>query len=440
MEEIQVSVTQLTGAVNSVLDQLRGFETRIVQIEQYGGRNAIESMVKQLDSIGNKIKQMEDRNSIGISTQSSVHKEPLRGPNTESELREIAKLPDPVKEIQVFEGNPTQYVSWVHNIETVLKDYEIVRGKPLYRAILQHIRQKIRGKADAALVSYNIFDGEWEEIKRVLSLHYADKRDIRTLEHQLNSLKQGSSRVDDFYATVNHQFSLIINKIRCEAYSCETADALVGTYRDRALDVFVRGLSGDLSRLLIIQKPKTLPEAYSACLEMQNLNFRNSSVHIQASNMISAPVHYNFNSDKVPSPSGNNFDKYPNTMSRYGQQQLTRFPNNRSSHGQQRNSSWVPSFRSRQSHPPPRPTGPKPPVKMELGSVQTGNVNYMNRPNNPFKREASDSHNYPLKQQRLHHAIADASVNVDEPSTSGSIEAEQEGNFMLGASFPAYHT
>lgn len=440
MEELQVSVTQLTGAVNSVLDQLRGFETRIVQIEQYGGRDVIESIATQLSSIGNKIKQIENRNPNDITIQSPSSKEPLRGPNTESELRDIAKLPDPVKEIQVFEGNPVQYVSWVHSIETVLKDYEIVRGKPLYRAILQHIRQKIRGKADAALVSYNIFDGEWDEIKRVLSLHYADKRDIRTLEHQLSSLKQGNSRVDDFYATVNHQFSLIINKIRCETYSCETADALVGTYRDRALDVFIRGLSGDLSRLLIIQKPKTLPEAYSACLEMQNLNFRNSSVHVQAANMISAPVHYNFNSDNVPSPSGNNLDKYYNNRSRYGQQPVNRYPNNRTAYGQQRNSSWVPSFRSRQSQPPPRPTAPKPPVKMELGSVQTGNVNYMNRPNNPFKREASDSHNYPWKQQRLNHVIADAPVNVSEPNTSGSVGAEQEENFMSGASFPAYHT
>lgn len=420
MEELQVSVTQLTGAVNSVLDQLRGFETRIVLLEQYGGRQAIESVIGQLGSIENKIKQIETRNLYErINTEPSIAIQPLRGPNTELELKEISKLPDPVKEIQVFDGNPVQYVSWVHCVETVLKDYEIVRTKPLYRAILQHIRQKIRGKADSALVSYNIFDNDWAEIKKILSLHYADKRDIRTLEHQLNQLKQGSSRIDDFYANVNHQFSLIINKIRTESYSSETADALVGTYRDRALDVFVRGLSGDMSRLLMIQKPKSLPEAYTACLDMQNINWRSSSVHVRAPNTVSAPVPYDFNTDRrPPMPFKNKFsyDKRGSIQSRQNS-----WGNNR-------------SFRQYQPS-----TGQNTPIKMELGSEQR-HVNYMNQPNsNPFKREA-DSENFRIrKQQKFNHIVTAVTENNEEPSCSKSLNHTEE-NFMTGASFPAYHT
>lgn len=114
----------------------------------------------------------------------------LCGPRSESDLKDISRLPDCVKELQVFDGNPTQYVSWVHVVEGILKDFEIVKTKPIYRAILQHIRQKVRGSADAALISYNIFDNDWPLIKQCLSLHYADKRDMRTLEHQLNQLSQ----------------------------------------------------------------------------------------------------------------------------------------------------------------------------------------------------------------------------------------------------------
>lgn len=433
MEELKVSVTHLTGAMNSILDQLRGFETRVVQLEQGGTKEVINTILGQLGSINDKIKLVEESRNTENNTQSPSSVEPLRGPSNENELREISKLPDPVKEIQVFDGNPVQYVSWMHCVETVLKDYEIVRTKPLYRAILQHIRQKIRGKADSALVSYNIFDNNWAEIKRVLSLHYADKRDIRTLEHQLNQLKQGSLRVDDFYANVNHQFSLIINKIRTETYSTETADALVGAYRDRALDVFVRGLSGDLSRLLMIQKPKSLPEAYTVCLDMQNINLRNSSVHVQAPNVVSAPVAYDFGTNRKPPLPARNPNRYANRFSngRGGSMQSRQWQNSR---GPGYNNTWGPSYNSKQYQ---HPTGPKPPVKMELGSEQTKKVDYMNRPNNPFKR-GSGSDNYYGKQQRLNHMVADVPGVVDEPSCSNSTTPAEE-NFMTEASFPAYH-
>lgn len=240
MEDLKTSVKELTGAVNLILDQLRGFEGRIALLENAGANATSDA--------GEPVRVTET---------------PLVGPRTESDLKDISRLPDCVKELQVFDGNPTQYVSRIHTVEGILQDFKIVRGKPIYRAILQHIRQKIRGNADTALISYNIFADDWEAMKKCLSLHYADKRDIRTLEHQLNQLAQKGSKLDEFYATVNHQFSLLINKIKTETYSQETVNALVETYRNRALDVFIRGLNGDLSRMLIVQKPRTFPDPCS---------------------------------------------------------------------------------------------------------------------------------------------------------------------------------
>ena len=67
--------------------------------------------------------------------------------------------------------------------------------------------------AEAALISYKVCDNNWNEIKGFLFVHYADKRDIQTLEHQLRQLPRGSSEMDEFYASVNHQLALIINKL-----------------------------------------------------------------------------------------------------------------------------------------------------------------------------------------------------------------------------------
>lgn len=260
MEQVQEMIRQLTGALNAQIELNKKLERRIDQLE-----------IKAVDNIPDN--------------------KTLVAPKTEQELKDIGRLPDSVKELQVFDGNPSHYVSWIYGVESILKDYEIVKDKPVYRAILQSIRQKIRGTADAALLSYNIYDENWNAIKGCLSLHYADKRDVRTLEYQLGSLTQGRKSVDEFYATVNHQLSLIINKVKTENHNVDTMTALIDTYRNRALDVFVRGLTGDISKMLTIQRPTNLPEAYSSCLEIQNLNFRSIPIHDRNfNNAITVPV------------------------------------------------------------------------------------------------------------------------------------------------------
>jgi len=112
---------------------------------------------------------------------------------------------------------------------------------------------------------------DWHEIRRILTLYYADKRHLRTLKHQMDQITQGMKAVDAFYKAVNNP---------------ETTSVLVESYRDRALDVFIRGLNGDISKLSIIRGPKTLPEAYAICLELQNATFE---VHVSEKNRFLSP-------------------------------------------------------------------------------------------------------------------------------------------------------
>ena len=130
MDQLKEAITQLTGALNA-------------QIEQ----------VKQLNNI-----MLIIENARTTSGSSEL---PLPIPKTLQDLEDIRKLPDCVRDLQVFDGNPVQYITWIHSVEFILKDYETVRNRPIYRAILQHIRQNVRGPADTALISYNIFDENW---------------------------------------------------------------------------------------------------------------------------------------------------------------------------------------------------------------------------------------------------------------------------------------
>lgn len=409
MEEVANAIRALEGAVNA-------------QIEQ------IKQINRRLDKLENP--------TVHITATT------LALPRTEQDLKDISKLPDSVKELQNFEGDPTQYVSWVHNVENILRDYEIMSDKPIYRAILQSVRQKIRGNANSALISYNIFDNDWMAIKKCLSLHYADKRDLRTLEHQLGNLIQRNMSLDEFYANVNHQFSLIVNKIKTEDYKPEAINVLVETYRNRALDVFIRGLNGDLPKMLMIQRPQTLPEAYASCLEMQNLNFRNIPIHSRNyNNSVTAPVNQilprlRYQSQRNPNPMS-----VPQRNMAYNIQH-------------QSNPNMAYSIQQQNYSAPPRPINLKPPVPMSIDpSVQTKQVNYINRPNYPnnqtFKREISN-HNEPRKLQRLHHMetqqededhynelVEDYLEN--EVNDEEQPEENPEINFMMEASL-AFHT
>lgn len=394
MDQLQNAITQLTGALNQQIEQIRALNNRLTRLE------------------------------TTISPPQNVGSAPAPAPATEAELQEIRKLPDCVRDLQVFEGNPVRYISWIHSVESILKDYEIVKEKPIYRAILQHIRQKIRGPADTALISYNIFDEDWSKIKSCLSLHYADKRDLRTLEHELGALSQKNYSIDQFYARINHQLSLIINKIKTQDYSQETIDALVGSYRNRALDTFIRGINGELSRMLIIQKPQNLPEAYASCLEIQNLNCRNYSIHPKVSNnTITAPI------NQIYRPRYQLENKLPQKNLAYNERNQIYNSGNTGD----RRQAPLPI-------PPPRPTQPKPPIPMDIDpSVRTRQINYMNRPREEYvPKRSNDSANMPKKQQRLFNIEAEGN-NVEELG-NGEEQYYEEQNYEEQRDYEEQHS
>ncbi|GBO99949.1 Retrovirus-related Gag polyprotein from transposon HMS-Beagle [Eumeta japonica] len=137
------------------------------------------------------------------------------------------------------------------------------------------IRNKIIGEADAVLEAYNT-PLEWKAIVACLTHHYGDQRDLKTLEYQLLSLTQGNLSTNDFYQAVYAHLTLILSKISCMEASNESIKLLTQTYREKALDTFVRGLRGDLPRLLGVREPKDLPHALYLCQKLDNQTDRNS--------------------------------------------------------------------------------------------------------------------------------------------------------------------
>jgi len=188
------------------------------------------------------------------------------------------KIPDIVKSLREFSGQPGQFSSWKKSVDRILKAYEHLKGTPKYYGIINVIRNKITGEADMALESYNT-PLNWKSIARCLTLHYADKRDLGTLEYQMTTLVQKNESIPDFYQAVYYHLSLILNKLSSMEMGQESLNIMTKSYRDKALDTFIRGLKGDLPRLLSMREPVDLPQALHLCLKLQNVDYRIQHSH-----------------------------------------------------------------------------------------------------------------------------------------------------------------
>ena len=197
-------------------------------------------------------------------------------PINRANIGDLDKVPDVVKCLREFSGNPAEFNSWKKSVDRVLSVYQDKIGTAKYFGILHTIRNKIVGSADAALESYNI-PLNWTAICKCLTLHYADKRDLSTLEYQMKNLIQNNNQtVEDFHRTVCKHLSLILNKIGCMELGRESERLMTKLYRDKALDTFIRGLRGDLSRLLGMKEPSDLPSALHLCLKLENQSYRSN--------------------------------------------------------------------------------------------------------------------------------------------------------------------
>lgn len=116
-------------------------------------------------------------------------------------LADLDKIPGSISCLSEFSGNPSEYSSWKESIGRILRLYEPCKGTLKYFGILNTIRNKIIGSADAALEAYNT-PLTSEYISGCHTLNYAVKRDVTTLEHEMTSLIQGNNSVQNFYQEV----------------------------------------------------------------------------------------------------------------------------------------------------------------------------------------------------------------------------------------------
>lgn len=372
-------------------------------------------MVRQIADVVNSIlnDRLTARNVIEVDEPINV------GANG---IGELDKIPDIVRSLRDFAGDPGEFGSWKKSVERIIQLYEPIRGSHKYFGILNIIRNKITGQADIVLESYNT-PLNWAAISRCLTTHYGDKRDLGTLEYQMSSLTQGNLTIHEYYQKVYSNLSLILNNISCLEAGAESRKLLVDTYRNKALDTFVRGLNGDLPRLLGIREPADLPEALQLCLKLENQTYRANIANRHNYRKPPGNVQKDLPSQHHAAPKR----FYPH-LAHWNQPMQRQMPLPSYNHPQQKEYWQRPqhffpqqqSFNYQLRHQaPPRPFAPKPmprPEPMDVDqSMQSRRVNYMNRPpqNLAFQgKRPPPPHQNIEKRQRNFNIEAEQCKNV----------------------------
>lgn len=105
-------------------------------------------------------------------------------------------------------------------------------------------------------------------------MDYSDKRDIGTLEYQMTTMCQDQRTITEFYQAVYQYLSLILDNIACLDLDESSLFAMPRSYRDKALNTFVRGLKRDLPMLLSSKETASLSQALHICLKLDNTSYR----------------------------------------------------------------------------------------------------------------------------------------------------------------------
>lgn len=375
----------------------------------------MEQIAEQIRSIGNRLANLE---AAAASNQEDFSDPPLymtRADGSAISPDTIEDIPDLVKGLPIFSGDPNELSAFIQDAGTLVRLYapharSSLDEKNKYHVVCKSIRRKIKGEANDALVASNV-NINWPMIRKTLITYYGEKRDLETLDYQLMSSQQKGEPLEKYYDKINKTLSLIANSIRTDERFAhpEATKAMLYTYNKKAIDAFIRGLDGDIGRFLKNYEPDSLAAAYSYCITYKNIEFRKSLVK---------PRNESFTHHTLPPrlPPRMPITKPPFFRQQPFFQQQQRsfqqqpfFQHPRPFPNQQFFQNPKPIHQQpfqRPPNPPPNPQIPPrnpfrqpPPEPMDVDhSIRSRQVNYGNRPQNSFQNR------FPAKRQRMFNA------------------------------------
>lgn len=191
---------------------------------------------------------------------------------TPSDIFQSLRVPDAIKDLPHFDGNPRLLFEFLNNVEEIRSLISCTEGTPYGQLLLRAIRNKIIGSANEVLNMYGT-QLNWTQIKQNLILHYSDKRNETSLIRDLHGIKQQGKTVERFYSEIIEILATMTNHVQIHETDANVIKAKRDLYTEMCLNAFLSGLKEPLGSTIRAMKPDTLAIAFSYCIKEQNISY-----------------------------------------------------------------------------------------------------------------------------------------------------------------------
>lgn len=183
------------------------------------------------------------------------------------------RIPDAIKDLPKFDGNPRLLNEFINNVEEILLYIRGSDNTPYGQILLRAIRNKIEGQANEILNMYGT-PLIWDEMKNNLIMHYADKRTETSLIRDLHNAVQLIKTTEAFYGEIIEIQSALCNNILLNERDTNVVQAKKELYAEMCLNSFLTGLNEPLGSRIRTMQPQSLATALSFCIKEQNIYYQ----------------------------------------------------------------------------------------------------------------------------------------------------------------------
>lgn len=156
-----------------------------------------------------------------------------------------------------FDGVPTEFNEFITNCDNAMNLAHPIQADALYVFILS----RLTGNARAQIQGKEI--EKWNDLKKVLSNFYQDKKHYIQLMEELNTLKQNSNEnVLSFHERISKIQTRILNSLPTQGNQSK-----IETIKELSLSRFIYHSKPEISRFLRGQKIESFSEALNVAIE-----------------------------------------------------------------------------------------------------------------------------------------------------------------------------
>lgn len=179
-----------------------------------------------------------------------------------TQLNNFLKVPDPIKQLPTYDGAQHSLMSWIQQVETILRFCVGVQNTPIYERYIEVIRTKLTGRASKE-IEHRRVPNAWPEIRANLIELFADDRDLSTLCQSIPYLVQEKGEeVKDYYGRVLELSSSISEKIQLDATYQGHENAVIHFASNFTMNAFIDGLNPRYASFTRNARPANMSEAY----------------------------------------------------------------------------------------------------------------------------------------------------------------------------------